>query len=176
MWGRASPSSLTTQVPCEGGAQELPKQWIFTKETSHLKVKVNCSVVSDCLQSLELYPARLLCHWNSSPGDLPNPGTETGFPELQTDSWLFWGFPHSSVGKESACNAGDPGLIPGSGWSSGEGKGNPLQHSGLENSMNYSPWGPKELDTTERLSYFTSLHFFTVWATREAHKSLKGSP
>ena len=45
------------------------------------------------------------------------------------------GFPDSSVGKESACNAGDPSLIPGSGRSSGEGKGYPLQYSGLENSM-----------------------------------------
>ena len=62
-------------------------------------------------------------------------------------------FPDSSVGKESTCNAGDPGLIPGSagkesachagdlglipGWgrSPGEGKGYPHQYSGLENSM-----------------------------------------
>ena len=39
------------------------------------------------------------------------------------------GFPDSSVGKESACNAGDPGLLPGSGRSSGEGIGYPLQRS-----------------------------------------------
>ena len=39
------------------------------------------------------------------------------------------GFPDSSVGKESACNAGDPGLIPGSGRSAGEGIGYPLQYS-----------------------------------------------
>ena len=42
---------------------------------------------------------------------------------------LDWGLPHSSVGKESACNAGDPGLIPGSGRSPGEGIGYPLQYS-----------------------------------------------
>ena len=42
---------------------------------------------------------------------------------------------HSSVGKESACSAGDPSSIPGSGRSPGEGKGYPLQYSGLENSM-----------------------------------------
>ena len=40
-----------------------------------------------------------------------------------------YGFPHSSVGKESACNAGDPGSIPGSGRSTGEGIGYPLQYS-----------------------------------------------
>ena len=45
------------------------------------------------------------------------------------------GFSDSSVGKEAACNAGDPGSIPGSGRSPGEGIGYPLQYSGLENSM-----------------------------------------
>ena len=45
------------------------------------------------------------------------------------------GFPCDLVDKESACNAGDLGLIPGLGRSPGEGKGYPLQHSGLENSM-----------------------------------------
>ena len=45
-------------------------------------------------------------------------------------------FPDSSVGKESTCNAGDLDLIPGLGRSPGEGKGYPLQYSGLENSMN----------------------------------------
>ena len=39
------------------------------------------------------------------------------------------GFPHSSTGKESACNAGEPGSIPGSGRSAGEGIGYPLQYS-----------------------------------------------
>ena len=46
-----------------------------------------------------------------------------------------WGFPISSVGKESACNAEDPCSILGSGKSAGEGIGYPLQYSGLENSM-----------------------------------------
>ena len=47
----------------------------------------------------------------------------------------LWGFLGSSVGKESACNAGDLGSIPGSRRSAGEGSGHPLQYSGLENSM-----------------------------------------
>ena len=47
----------------------------------------------------------------------------------------FSGSPDSSGGKEFTCKAGDPGLISGSGRSSGEGKGYPLQYSGLENSM-----------------------------------------
>ena len=45
------------------------------------------------------------------------------------------GFPCGSAGEESACNVGDLGLIPGLGRSPGEGKGYPLQYSGLENSM-----------------------------------------
>ena len=45
------------------------------------------------------------------------------------------GFPGGSAGKESACNVGDLGSIPVLGRSSGEGNGNPLQYSGLENSM-----------------------------------------
>ena len=45
------------------------------------------------------------------------------------------GFPGGSVSKESACNVGDPGLIPGLGRSPGEGNGNPLQYSCLQNSM-----------------------------------------
>ena len=50
------------------------------------------------------------------------------------------GLPCSSNGKESACNAGDPGSIPGSGRSSEEGNGNPLQYSCLENPMDRRTW------------------------------------
>ena len=56
------------------------------------------------------------------------------------------GFSCGSVGKESACNTGDLGSIPGLGRSPGERKGYPLQYFGLENSMD------KEWDTTEQLS------------------------
>ena len=69
--------------------------------------------------------------------------------ETQFDSWVgkirrrrdrlpipvFLDFPGGSAGKESACNAGDLGLIPGLGRSPGEGKGYPLQSSGLQNSV-----------------------------------------
>ena len=50
------------------------------------------------------------------------------------------GFPHSSVGKESDCNVGDLGLIPGSGRSPVKGNGNPLQYSCLENPMDRGAW------------------------------------
>ena len=49
-------------------------------------------------------------------------------------------FPDRSVGQESICNAGYPGLIPGLGRSPGEGKGYPLMYSGLENSINCKGW------------------------------------
>ena len=63
----------------------------------------------------------------------------------------------SSFGKESACNAGDPGLIPGLGRSSGEGKRYALQYSGLENPLDCIVYGVAKSWT--RLSDF---HFHTV--------------
>ena len=63
---------------------------------------------------------------------------------LETDAWgpdpHHLGFPGGSAGKEFTCSAGDPGLIPGLGRSPGEGHGNPLQYSWLENSMDKGAW------------------------------------
>ena len=84
-------------------------------------------------------------------------------------------FPGGSDGKVSVCNAGELGSIPGSGRFPGEGNGNPLQYSCLENPMDggawcrllsmgsepgagYCPWGHKESDMTERLHF----HFHMV--------------
>ena len=53
---------------------------------------------------------------------------------------MFLGFPHSSVSKSSACNAGDPCSIPASGRNPDEGNGNPLQYSCLENPMDIGAW------------------------------------
>ena len=76
------------------------------------------------------------------------------------------GFPGGPAGKESAYNAGDLGSTPGLGRSLGEGKGYPLQYSGLENSMDYIVHGvtksPTLCWTTERLSLtcvFESLYY-----------------
>ena len=66
------------------------------------------------------------------------------------------GFPDGSVDKESTCNAGDWGSIPGLGRSPGEGKGYPLQDSGLENSMDCIVCGVTKSRT--RLSAF-HFHF-----------------
>ena len=72
---------------------------------------------------------------------------------LPKTTWLE-SFPDSSVGKESTCNAGDPSLIPGSGRSTGEGIGYPLQYSGLENSKDCIVHGVTKSQT--RLS---NVHF-----------------
>ena len=53
---------------------------------------------------------------------------------------MLQGFPGGSDGEESACNVGDLGLIPGSGRSPGEGNGNALQYSCLENPMDRGAW------------------------------------
>ena len=72
---------------------------------------------------------------------------------------VYLGFPDGSEDKASACNAGEPGSIPGSGRSPGEENGNPLQYSCLENPMDGEAWwaivhgGRKESDTTERLHF-----------------------
>ena len=63
-------------------------------------------------------------------------------------NYALLGFPCSSAGKESACSAGALGSIPGLGRSLGEGKGYPLQYSGLKNSWSVSPQVAKS-DTTK---------------------------
>ena len=74
---------------------------------------------------------------------------------------VFLGVPCGSTGKESAFNEGDLGLIPGLERPPGEGKGYPLQYSGL-----YSPWGHKESDMTERLS----LVQFTIFLIMKSYR------
>ena len=69
------------------------------------------------------------------------------------------GFPGGSDGKESTCNMGDLDLIPRLESSPGEGNGNPLQYSCLENPhgqrslVSYRPWGHKELDVTKHRTH-----------------------
>ena len=76
-------------------------------------------------------------------------------------------FPSGSAGKESTCNAGDPGSIPESGRFPGEGNGYPLQYSCLENPMDRGAWQAtvhgateswtRNTETTERLHFHFSL-------------------
>ena len=84
-----------------------------------------------------------------------------------THSWTC-SFPGGSAGKESACNAGDLGSIPGLGRSPGEGKGYPLQYSAPENSMDCILHGVAKSGT--ELSNF---HFISLWTTKEILKHRK---
>ena len=65
------------------------------------------------------------------------PGEGNGYPLRYS-----WGFLSGSDSKESVCNAGEPGSIPGSGRSRGEGSGCPVQYSCPENSMDRGAWQP----------------------------------
>ena len=83
------------------------------------------------------------------------------------------GLPDSSVGKESVCNAGDPGLIPGLGRSPGEGKGYLLQYSGLENSMGCIVHG-----VAKSLTGLSDFHFLSLSlsAQRQTQSSSNNYP
>ena len=93
--------------------------------------------------------------------------------EYPMDRGIWLAIVHSSVGKESACSAGDPGLIPGLGRSPREGNGTPLQYSCLENPMDRGAWQPTAHGVTKswaRLSDFTlSFHFPAVEKEMATH-------
>ena len=90
---------------------------------------------------------------------------------------VFLGFPGSSDGKQSACNAGDLGSIPELGSSPGGGHGNPLQSSCLETPhgqrrlVGYCLWGCKELDTTEKLCRAQCIHVNATLSIHPPHPS-----
>ena len=69
------------------------------------------------------------------------------------------GFPGGSVGKESACNMGDLGSIPGSGRSPGEGNSYLLQYSGLENSMDRGAWQATVHGVKKSQTWLSDFHF-----------------
>ena len=104
---------------------------------------------------------------------------ETGFhPWVGKTPWrrdrlptpVFLGFPGDSAGTESTCNVGDLGLIPRLGRSLGEGKGYPLQYSGLENSMDCIVHGVAKSRTG--LSDFHFL-FIQCWVGGQKHGGRK---
>ena len=75
-------------------------------------------------------------------------------------NFVLLGFPGNTAGNESACNAGDLSLIPGSGRSAREGTGDPLQYSGLENSMDCIVLGVTKSQTGLSDFYFRRLPAF----------------
>ena len=118
---------------------------------------------NECIKAVYCHPA-YLTYMQSTSWEMSGWKThklESRFPgEISATSdmlswWLPLGFPGGSDGKKFTCSAGDPSSILGLGRSPGEEHGNPFQYSFLENShgqkslVGYSPWGLKELDTTE---------------------------
>ena len=85
------------------------------------------------------------------------------------------GFPCSSVSKESACSAGDLGLFPGSGRSPGEGNGNPLQHSCLENPTDRGAWWAAVHGVTKSWAWLCDwhLHFLRISMKSLCHWELE---
>ena len=107
--------------------------------------------VSGLLQWLSWYRIRLRCR---------RPGFDSCIRKIcrrrdRLPTSAFLGFPFGSAGKESACNAGDLGAVPGLGRSPGEGKGYPLQYSGLEKSMDCIVHGVTKSGT--------GLHFLSLF-------------
>ena len=101
-------------------------------------------------------------HWLL--GGFKDSGSVCGMQRASSKGWLLWslptarGFPGGSVGKESAHNAGEVGLICGLGRSPGGGHGNPLQCSSLENPMDRGAWWatvPGVAKSQTRLSDYT---------------------
>ena len=78
-------------------------------------------------------------------------------------------FPGSSDSKESACNAGDPDLIPGSGRSSGDGNGYPLQYSCLENSMDRGAWWAIVHEATKSQTQLSDSHTHIISASQKPY-------
>ena len=101
------------------------------------------TITSECVCGLPFYAMYFLCPGR---GCLGVPCNLTRISHLS--AWLRFRFPrvtalgfsHSSVGKESTCSEADRGSIPGLGRSPGEGNGNPLQYSCLENPMDWGAW------------------------------------
>ena len=92
--------------------------------------------------------------WQGKPGARPH-----GFSPA---SCISRAFPGGSAGKESACNVGDPGLIPGLGRSPEEGNGNPLQYSCLENSMDRGAWWAAVQGVEKSQTWLSNKHFFLL--------------
>ena len=142
-----SPSVLTTSP--------FPSSWRGAGEPGGVSLSPETRLLCVRTSADSLLSSPLFCT-SSSPFRVSPPDCH---PELN-NSLFTMGFLGSSDGRESACKTGDPGLIPGLGRSPGEGQGNPLQYSCLENPTDRGAWwatvspgGCKESDMTERLSW-----------------------
>ena len=103
-------------------------------------------------------------------------------PESRPGFWLNWqlfwlrGLPAGSDSKESACSAGDPGSVCGSGRSPGEGNGYPLQYPCLENSMDRGAWKATGVAKSQTLLSDYHFHFLLPWAKQLVTKDAQRPP
>ena len=88
---------------------------------------------------------------------------------------LTWGFSGDSHGKESSCNAQDPGLISGLETSSGEGNGYQLQYSYLENSMDKGDWWATVCGVAKSRIRLTFIHLFGAFGSGSQEESYNDS-
>ena len=147
-----------------------PLYFVFSLINSYITEDISSVKVLSCLSTLKIY----ILGFNRF----------TMLFQLQVYSkanqlYIYPVFPCGSDGKHSACNVGDLNLIPWLGRSPGKGHGNRLQYSCLENPHEqrslegYSPWGCKELDTTERLSTYIYPLFFRLFAHIDRFRVLR---
>ena len=141
-----SPLCLTFCDPIDYAAHEAPLSMKFSRQEYWSELPYPSP---GYLPSPAIEPRSLALEADSVPSKLPAYSFLKGifylfvkWPIIYLDNPLLMDrdFPGGSDGKVSAYNAGDLGSIPGSGRSSGEGNGNPLQYSCLENPMNGGAW------------------------------------
>ena len=144
-WGRMK---ALGSPDAAAGAQEMLHQptstWKHLDLQSDLKTACSFSLWSLSVCALFEAPGRLVSHWSPYP------------------VWRFLWFSDSSDGKESVWNAGDPGSIPGSGMSPGEGSGDPLQRSCLENPADRGAWGATVHGVAKSQTRLSDWHTRTV--------------
>ena len=124
-----------------GVTREKSGSWRCLSEVPKGRCTVFMDTPSICASLVEIYGVKRWEHCSKpvSPKQRMN-STHSPWDVFGRSLDLVLGFPDGSEGKASACNAGDPGLIPRLGRSPGEGNGNPLQYSCLENSMDWGAW------------------------------------
>ena len=137
--------------------------WVVGICPSFKGIRLKLKMMQETEWSFSVYPGNC---WQPHLQVQSNHSKSSGSPFLATcliKEYHFGvgscrGFPDSSVGKESTCNAGDPCSVPALGRSPGEGKGYPLQCSGLENSMHCIVHGVAKSQTQ-----LSDLHFRILW-------------
>ena len=149
----------------------LPHPW----DSPGKNTGVGCHFLLQCLKGKSESEAAQSCLTRSDPRDCSLPGSSVhGIFQARVLEWVaialsisymersltLLGFPGGSDGNESACNAGEPGLIPELGRSPGEGNGYPLKYSCLENSMKRGVWWAKSM-RSQRIGHNWVITTFT---------------